>query len=198
MSNANERNETEAAVVRQIQRLTAYCNNGVTEPNLDTTTKYWSQRDNDEQPMRTCNSSTNAMYLDWLLRVTGRSGLPDDQPYVNRVLSNGDTTIHEVQTQTIREYGYSTKWMTDEDTPFVDALLEAGFPVPVNILHRGSMQKPTGGHVILLVGHTGSSYVAHDPFGTLLSNYTNHNGKHSVIPEQQFKARWQGGYRILA
>jgi hypothetical protein len=189
---------TAAALERQIERLTAYCNNGVLLPNLDTTTKYWSQRDNLEQPMRTCNSTSNAIYLDWLLRVTGRTGLSDDQPYVNRVLSNGDTTWHDVQTETLREYGFSTKWMTDEDLPFVDALLEVGFPVVVNILHRGSMQKPTGGHVIVLVGHTGSSFVAHDPFGTLESNYTNTNGKHSVISEQQFKARWQGGYRILA
>ncbi len=191
-------NEIQAAVERQIERLTAYCNNGVTKPNLDTTTKYWSQRDNLVQPLRTCNSTSNAIYLDWLLRVTGRSGLPGDQPYVNRVLSNGDTTWHDVQTQTIREYGFSTKWMTDEDLPFVDALLEVGFPVVVNILHRGSMQKPTGGHVIVLVGHNGTAYVAHDPFGTLDSDYRNHNGKHSVISEQQFKARWQGGYRILA
>lgn len=190
--------EVQAAVERQIERLTAYCTNGVQKPNLDLTTKYWSQRDNTVQPLRTCNSTTNAMYLDWLLRVTGRQGLTSDQPYVNKVLSNGDTTIHEVQTQTIREYGFSTKWMTDEDTPFVDALLEAGFPVVINFLHRGSMSKPTGGHVILLVGHTGSNYVAQDPFGTLMSNYTNTNGKLSVVPEQQFKARWQGGYRILA
>lgn len=186
------------ALDRQLQRLTAYCTNGTTSPNLDVTTKYWSQRDNTSQPLRTCNSTTNAMYLDWLLRVTGRVGLPDDQGYVNRVLSNGDTIYHEVQTETVREYGFSTKWMTDEDLPFVDELLEAGFPVVVNILHRGSMTKPTGGHVILLVGHTDASYVAHDPFGTLMSNYSNTNGKHSVIPAQQFKARWQGGYRILA
>lgn len=190
--------ETQAAIDRQLSRLQAYCTNGTTAPNLELTTKYWSQRDNVVQPLRTCNSTTNAMYLDWLLRVTGRPGLSDDQGYVNRVLKNGDTTWHDVQTETIREYGFSTKWNTDADTPFVDALLEAGFPVVVNILHRGSMSKPTGGHVILLVGHTGKSYVAQDPFGTLESNYTNTNGKHSVVSEQQFNARWQGGYRILA
>jgi hypothetical protein len=190
--------ETLEAVERQIERLTAYCTNGTQAPNLDLTTKYWSQRDNDEQAHRTCNSTTNAMYLDWLLRVTGRPGLTTDQGYVNNVLRVGDTTEHTVQTEVLRDYGFSTKWMTDEDTPFVDALLEAGFPVVVNIKHRGSMSKPTGGHVILLVGHSGSSYVAHDPYGTLMSNYTNHMGKHSTIPEQQFKARWQGGYRILA
>lgn len=195
---ASNAKEVQEAVERQIQRLTDYCTNGTTKPNLELTTKYWSQRDNVEQPLRTCNSTTNAMYLDWLLRVTGRPGMSGDQMYVNNVLRQGDTTRHDVQTSVIHDYGFSTKWMTDEDTPFVDALLEVGFPVVVNILHRGSMSKPTGGHVILLIGHTGSSYVAHDPFGTLMSNYTNYNGKHSSIPEQQFKARWQGGYRILA
>lgn len=138
------------------------------------------------------------MYLDWLLRVTGRQGLRDDQPYVNSVLSIGDTTEHWVQTEAIRKYGFSTAWETDRDTAFVKELLEVGIPVVVNILHRGTLASPTGGHVILLVGHSGGNYIAHDPYGTLASNYSNFNGKHSAIADATFNKRWQGGYRVLA
>lgn len=187
---------TSPAVERQIQRLTAYAKDGT--PNLNTPTNYFSQRDNYRDPLRTCNSSSNAMYLDWILRATGREGLNDDNPYTRVVFSFGDTIYHENQTAAIKQYGFSTKWMTDEDLPYVDDLLDAGFPVVCNILHRGSTNAPRGGHVILLCGKRPGQYVAQDPYGTLDSNYNQVNGAYSRIDKDEFKARWQGGYRILA
>lgn len=188
---------TSAAVQRQIDRLTAYLLPDASL-SLNTPTTYYSQRDNYRDPLRTCNSSSNAMYLDWLRRVTGRGGLGGDDAYTRKVFEYGDTIYHENQTAAIKAYGFSTKWMTDEDLPFVDALLEAGFPVVVNILHRGSTEAPRGGHVILLVGQSDKGYVAQDPYGTLESNYTEHFGRLARISTRQFTARWQGGYRILA
>jgi hypothetical protein len=138
------------------------------------------------------------MYLDWLLRMIGKPGLDGDDGYIRKVFSKGDTTIHDVQTRTIQEYGFKTKWMTDKDTPFVKELVEAGFPVPVNILHRGSISKPTGGHIIMLIGEKNGYWIAHDPYGTLESNYKVTNGAYSKISEKEFNARWQGGYRTLA
>ena len=185
-----------AALDRQIARLSAYAKDGT--PNLSTPTKYYSQRDNYRDPLRTCNSSANAMYLDWLLRATGRQGLNDDNPYTRVVFSFGDTIYHENQSAAIKQYGFSTKWMTDNDLPFVVELLEAGFPVVVNILHRGSTEAPRGGHVIMLAGNRSGEFVAQDPFGTLDSAYTQFNGALSRIDKLEFEARWQGGYRILA
>lgn len=185
-----------AAVEQQKQRLTAYAKDGT--PNLDTPTKYFSQRDNYRDPLRTCNSSSNAMYLDWLLRSTGRAGLNDDNPYTRVVFSFGDTIYHENQTSAIKQYGFSTKWMDDNDLPFVVELIKTGFPVVVNILHRGSVEAPRGGHVIMLVGVTANQFVAQDPYGTLESAYTQFNGAYSRIDKDEFEARWQGGYRILA
>ncbi|MGK7880146.1 MAG: glycoside hydrolase family 19 protein [Crocosphaera sp.] len=185
------------AIQRQIDRLSKYLPQGKTL-NLDVKTNYFSQRDNYTQAHRTCNSSSNAMYLDWLLRVTGKPGLGGDNEYLRKVLAKGDTTVHSVQTQIIKQYGFKTKWNTDKDLPFIHDLIEAGFPVPVNILHRGSISRPTGGHVIMLIGYKNDSWIAHDPYGTLESNYSVHNGAYSRISQQQFKARWQGGYRMLA
>lgn len=186
------------AVQRQIDRLTAYLPDG-TPLNLDVKTNYFSQRDNIAMPHRTCNSSSNAMYCDWLLRVIGKSGLGTDDGYLRKILRNGiDTTVHEAHTVALKEYGFSTKWMTDGDEAFIKALLDTGFPVVCNILHRGSRSAPRGGHIIMLIGRENGILLAHDPYGTLASNYSEANGKHSQISESEFSDRWQGGYRILA
>lgn len=185
------------AVQRQIERLKKYLPDGK-EPDLQTKTKYFSQRDNYRDAHRTCNSSSNAMYLDWLLRVCGQEGLADDKPYIQEVFEDGDTIYHGVQSSAIKEWGFKTKWMTDADLDFVEDLLDAGFPVVANILHRGSRNRPSGGHVILLIARKNGQFIAHDPYGTLMSNYTNTDGAYSKIPREVFKRRWQGGYRILA
>lgn len=180
----------------QINKLNGYSLTGTA--NLATPARYFSQRDNYRQAHRTCNGSSNAMYLDWLMRAGGRKGLSDDAVYLKQMFKIGDTIYHSVQTKVIKHFGYSTQWRTDRRQDLLDKLLKVGFVVPVNILHRGTLQRPTGGHVIALVGITDKEYIAHDPYGTLMSNYSNHNGKHSKIPKNVFNARWQGGYRILA
>lgn len=186
------------AVQRQMDRLTAYLPAGKAL-NLDIPTKYFSQRDNFTMPHRTCNSSSNAMYCDWLLRVIGKEGLSTDDGYLRKIIANGiDTTVHEAHTRALKEYGLSTKWNTDGDETFVKALLDTGFPVVCNILHRGTRRAPKGGHIIMLTGREDGILMAHDPYGTLASNYTQANGKHSQISESEFSDRWQGGYRILA
>ncbi len=185
------------AVQRQIDRLTQYLPAGKTL-NLDVKTKYFSQRDNYTQADRTCNSSSNAMYVDWLSRVTGKPGLDSDDEYLRKVIPIGDSPQHWVQTKVIEGYGFKTKWMTDKDLPFVKDLIKAGFPVVVNILHKGSIRKPSGGHVIMLIDLKDGDWIAHDPWGTLTSQYKVHKGEYSRISEKEFQCRWQGGYRTLA
>ncbi len=184
------------AVQRQIDRISKYLPVALSL-NLETKTKYFSQRDNYTMPHRTCCSSSNAMYLDWLLRVTGKAGLDSDNGYLKKVLANGDTIYHHVQSETIAEYGFKTKWMTDADLDFVEDLVDTGFPVVVNILHRGSTAKPRGGHIIMLIARKNGYWLAHDPYGTLESQYSVTRGEYSRISEREFAIRWQGGYRIL-
>lgn len=195
--------EHECPIQRQLIRLAKYDtleSPPLAERVLNTRTTFYSQRDNHTMPHRTCNSSSNAMYLDWLRRVTGREGLGGDDGYLKTVLKHGDTIHHWAQTKAIRDYGFSTQWMTDNDFPFVKDLVLVGFPVVVNILHRGKETAPRGGHVIMLIGYRPETkvFVTHDPYGTLASDYTNTNGAFSLITERTFKRRWQGGYRTLA
>lgn len=185
------------AVGRQIERLKKYLKDGAAL-DLKTPTRYFTQRDNYRDAHRTCNSSSNAMYLDWLLRITGRPQLKSDDEYISEVFEDGDTIYHGVQSSAIKEWGFKTKWMVDVDLPFVEDLLDVGFPVVANILHRGTINRPSGGHVILLIARKMGNLIAHDPYGTLSSNYTNTNGAYSRIKREEFKKRWQGGYRILA
>ncbi len=183
-------------VDRQLQRAKKY---RITEKSISLTkTIYQSQRDNRKQPHRSCNTTANCIYLNYLFNASGNARFVKDDDFRKQVDKFGDTIYHGVQTRAIKQYGFDTKWMTDKDLPFVIALLETGFPVPVNILHRGSLRRPTGGHIITLIGYRDGVFTAHDPYGTLDSNYKNPNGAYSKVKLSVFKKRWQGGYRILA
>jgi hypothetical protein len=193
----------ESFVECQKDRLRHYFDPSIKSLELPRTT-YYSQRDNYTMPFRTCNSSSNAMYLDWLLACTKGKRLGGDDGYLEKVLSIGDTIEHWAQTSAIKQYGYSTKWCETKpinqrrELNYVNALLITGIPVVVNILHRGSKSRPTGGHIIMLIGINDNDYLCHDPYGTLDSNYTDSNGRCDGIDREEFLQRWQGGYRILA
>jgi hypothetical protein len=193
-----------AIVVDQLARLRKYCKDGA-EPNLGCGTTYYSQRDNYTMGGRTCNSSTSAMYADWLLRSTGRSALGGDNEFLRQVLAIGDTIYHENQTAVIQKYGFSTRWLhTDEpkesDFQKINDLVDAGFPVPVNILHRGTYNNPRGGHIVMICDRRKSegTYILQDPYGTFSSGYTDPNGRYSLLSPKDFRRRWQGGLRVLA
>jgi hypothetical protein len=188
----------------QLSRLKQYSILQDSFINLNTPTNYYSQRDNFTMPHRTCNSSANAMYLDWLRRITGRDPLGGDDGYLAKVLSFGDTIYHEMQTKAIKEYGFSTLWLAKGNNQIqrnvIGRLITSGIPVVVNILHRGKIEAPRGGHIILLCGWLSDTkeWLCQDPYGTLRSDYQDTNGRLSRISQKQFTARWQGGYRVLA
>lgn len=188
----------------QIDRLNAYSKSKVC--NLKTPTTYYSQRDNYTMPSRTCNSSANAMYLDWLMRACGGSPLGGDDKYLAKVLSIGDTIYHHNQTEAIKSYGYSTKWNESktgleqrQNLVRLQDLISEGIPVVVNISHRGTLKAPRGGHIILLCGYLDDSeeWLCQDPYGTLRSDYQDINGRLSRIRRSEFASRWQGGFRVL-
>lgn len=183
----------------QIQKLKDYTVKGKTL-DLTTNTSYYSQRDNHVMPSRTCNSSSNAMYLDWLRRSTGWAALGGDDAYLDKVLSYGDSPDHNAQTAAILAYGFNTKWLELGKVSDLSELLNVGIPIVVNILHRGSLEAPRGGHVIMLVGYNAENaeFLCQDPYGTLRSDYQDSNGRLSRISVDEFSSRWQEGWRILA
>lgn len=155
---------------------------------------YFSQRDNYAQPHRTCNSSSNAMFLvsfmPWLL-------YKGDNEYLQKVLRIGDTTSHAVQTRVLESYGLKTQWDTSGNFTKLVKTLMVKTPVAVNILHRGVKGNYRGGHIVLLYATDGSNFTYHDPYGKLSSDYKNFDGKSNKITHVEFNARWQSGARYL-
>ncbi|MBT9138486.1 MAG: hypothetical protein DDT31_01051 [Syntrophomonadaceae bacterium] len=148
---------------------------------------FYAQTDNFTQPDRTCNSSACAMAAKYLgAKITG------DDDYLSRVLQLGDTTDHSVQTQVLHNLGVKSTWHTDLSFTDLDQQLAKKRPVVIGILHRGTDKNPTGGHMIVAIGQKPGGYIFHDPYGSLLDNYTTDvtNGKEVSYSISQLEARW--------
>lgn len=152
---------------------------------------YYQQVDNRYEPMRTCNTSSCAM----VARFMGAKIVGDDE-YYRIVRKYGDTTDHTAQTKALADIGIKSSWHTNLGFDDLDRSLEAGLPVVIGILHRGSLRNPTGGHMIVVIGRTArKDYICHDPFGSLLDpggGYTGgvNNGNGVIYPRYVLNHRW--------
>jgi hypothetical protein len=149
---------------------------------------YFSQVDNKFEAERTCNTSSCAMAAKYLgAKISG------DDEYYQYVRKHGDTTDHGVQTNALEDIGIKSTWNTDLDFADLDKSLEAGLPIVIGILHRGSLEYPTGGHMLVVVGRTPErDYICNDPYGSVLDGYTSdpNNGKGVVYPRNMLRYRW--------
>ncbi|MEP0911042.1 C39 family peptidase [Leptolyngbya sp. GB1-A1] len=152
---------------------------------------YYEQTNNLYEPQRTCNTSSCAMVARFLgAKISG------DDAYYQIVRKYGDTTDHGAQTKALAQVGIKSTWNTNLGYDDLDRSLEAGLPIVIGILHRGTLQSPTGGHMIVVVGRTPShGYICHDPYGSLLDpngGYTGavENGKGVVYPRFVLNHRW--------
>jgi hypothetical protein len=152
---------------------------------------YYQQVDNQYEPMRTCNTSSCAMVARFLgAKITG------DDAYYSIVRKYGDTTDHSAQTRALAEIGIRSTWHTNLSYTDLDKSLQVGLPIVIGILHRGSLNSPTGGHMIVVIGRSSSKdYICHDPFGSLLDaggGYTGNvnNGNAVIYPRHILNRRW--------
>ncbi len=148
---------------------------------------YFSQRDNQVDAWRTCNTSSCAMVAKYLgAKISG------DDEYYQYVIKYGDTTDHTAQTQALNELGIKSTWNTNLDFEDLDKSLASGLPIVVGILHRGPLEAPTGGgHILVIIGRTASGdYIVHDPYGSVLDGYVTTNGKGLVYPRPVLVRRW--------
>jgi Peptidase_C39 like family len=140
---------------------------------------------------RMCNSSSNFM----VARFLGAKVKSDDAFY-RLVTPHGDTTDHSAISRALDGIGIKSSWHTNLGFADLDQSLEAGVPVVLGILHRGSLSNPTGGHMIVAIGRTAAGdYICHDPFGSLLDaggGYTGdaNNGNSVVYPRSLLQRRW--------
>jgi lysozyme len=166
---------------------------------------YYSQRDNQKDPMRTCFSSSCAM----LLKTLKPNSIKSDDQYISTVFKYGDTTSPSAQISALEDYGVSASFKQNCSWDAVEKLIQEGIPVPIGILHRGSVFHPTGGgHWIVVIGlNANKSHLwVHDPFGELdliNGNYLNTKGDRKLYSKKNLTPRWQvegpgSGWAIFA
>jgi len=153
---------------------------------------YYSQRDNQRDPMRTCFSSSCAM----LLKYLKPGSITSDDQYINTVFKYGDTTSPTAQLEALQDYGLSASFKQNGSWDDIDDLLEKGIPIPVGVLHKGPVTNPTGGgHWLVIIGCTvdGKSVYVNDPFGEMdLINggYIKSNGSKLKYSKKNLGPRW--------
>ncbi len=155
------------------------------------TVPYFPQTDNYRDANRTCNSSSCAMVLEYFKPSTLK-GAKGDDAYVQKVFSLGDSTDHTVQTKVLESYGIKSHFSYNLSFADLDRELTAGRPVVIGILHRGTLSRPTGGHMVVVIGKKGEDYVVNDPYGSLNDGYTGPvtNGKGAVYKRSDLMYRW--------
>lgn len=155
---------------------------------------WYPQTDNYALPDSTCNSSACAMCLEYLKPGSLPAGTKGDDAYLRKVLAQGNSTDHGVQTRVLESYGIKSAFRYDLGFDDLDKELKAGRPVVLGILHRGPESAPTGsGHMITCIGKTESGdYVFRDPYGNLYENYVTPvaNGRQVVYKKSTLQKRW--------
>jgi len=128
---------------------------------------YYTQLDSEVwgQAERSCFSSSMAMALEYV-DPEGIDG--DDDWYLREVLKRGDTVSSTAQVETARALGYDVEFRMDGTEQDLLDQLDRGIPVPIGILHKGHVTKPTGGgHWICLTGYDETHFYVNDPMGEL-------------------------------
>ena len=127
---------------------------------------YFWQRDSETgHGERMCFSSSMAMAMDY---IDPEAFEGDDDWYLQHVFKYGDTVSSAAQVQAAESLGYRLEFRTDGTEEALIEQLNKGIPIPVGILHRGSIDSPSGGgHWICLVGVDDTYFHVHDPFGEL-------------------------------
>jgi lysozyme len=153
---------------------------------------YYSQRDNYRDADRTCFSSSCAMLLSGL----DPDAINNDDAYIKTVFEIGDTTEAWVQVAALEKYGVDAAFKQTGTWNDVESLLANGIPVPLGILHHGSVDQPSGGgHWICAVGLSADKkdVIVHDPFGDLdlvAGSYLSSNGKFLRYSKKNLGPRW--------
>lgn len=136
------------------------------KPKFPLAVPYFWQRDSKTgQGERVCFSSSMAMAIEYL-NPDALAG--DDDDYLKVVLRYGDTVSSDAQIKAARSLGMDVNFRTNCSEQDLIKQLDKGIPVPVGILHKGSIDHPTGGgHWVCLIGYDSNNFMVHDPYGEL-------------------------------
>ena len=130
---------------------------------LDVT--YFYQRDSKTgHGERSCQSSAIAMAIEYI----DPEVIVDDDDYLRKVFKFGDTVSQLAQKAALDSLHIKNQFRMNGSEPDLVKILNKGYPVPIGILHKGSIFAPSGGgHWITLIGYDSTHFYVHDPFGEL-------------------------------
>jgi GH24 family phage-related lysozyme (muramidase) len=115
---------------------------------------------------RSCFSSSMAMALEYV--NPEKFGDMDDDDYLRIVFKYGDTVSADAQLQAAASLGYDCEFRTNGSEADLLKLLDQGVPIPVGVLHKGSVNAPSGGgHWLCLTGYDETHFWCGDPFGEM-------------------------------
>jgi hypothetical protein len=126
---------------------------------------YFYQRDSKTgHGERSCQSSAIAM----VIKYFKPSAILDDDDYLNLVLRYGDTVAQSAHCKALSQLGFKYEFKMNGSEKDLIKILDGGCPIPIGILHKGSISNPSGGgHYITLIGYDDKYFYVHDPFGEL-------------------------------
>lgn len=126
---------------------------------------YFYQRDSKTgHGERSCQSSAIAMAIEYIDPTI----IFDDDEYLKKVFKYGDTVSQLAHKAALDSLGIKNQFRMNGCEKDLENILDKGFPVPVGILHKGTIFAPSGGgHWITLIGYDEKYFHVHDPFGEL-------------------------------
>lgn len=135
------------------------------KPRFPLDVEYFYQRDSKTgHGERSCQSSAIAMAIEYI----DPEIIFDDDEYLRRVFKYGDTVSQIAQKKALDSLGLKNQFRMNGSEQDLVRILDKGYPIPIGILHKGSIFAPSGGgHWITLIGYDQKFFFAHDPFGEL-------------------------------
>ncbi len=135
------------------------------KPKFPLNVPYFYQRDSKTgQGERMCQSSAIAMRIEQIdPKIIG-----DDDSYLAIVNRYGDTVSQSSHQKALASLDLKAEFRQNGTEQLLCNLLDQGIAVPIGILHKGPISKPTGGgHWVTIIGYDEKFFHVHDPFGEL-------------------------------
>ncbi len=158
---------------------------------------WFPQKNNYREPEKTCDASCCCMCLEYLKPGT----INDTTEYLRRMFEITDQKQYDVisrywfnaQTKVLLSYGIKSKFVYKLTFDDLDKYLINKKPIIIGIHHKGTIDKPTGGHLCVVIGKTkNSDYIINDPFGNLNDEYVGESdkGRYVVYTKYTLEKRW--------
>jgi len=121
-----------------------------------------------------------------------------DDEYNSVRAQYGDTTWKHAQLEALESLGLKAEFIMDGTATILEHEINAGHPIAVGWLHKGTLAKPEGGgHWSCCIGYTEDAFVFHDPNGEadmINGDYASHESAkgHAVqYTRKNWLPRWE-------